>query len=211
MKYIGSGHFFFGGGGFKILNFNILGGSDKWILFWIIDFVDFFFFFWGGGGSSQNWTIFRGYFYTFEGLFLMSRYRMGVGIFGVAKISNILLGCLKFLIFLGMNVDAGPEHTYEEKNESTPPPPPWGSTLSKFYGSAHVRKSRRVWAFDDRLNSYALAQLFDYFSVMKVHSMGWIWIGSFIKMVSIIDVRSFTLCMLGNCACCFVTWWFFRN
>ena len=44
--------------GFKILNFNLFfyfffwgggGGSD--------DFVDIF------GGSSQNWTIFRGYFY----------------------------------------------------------------------------------------------------------------------------------------------------
>ena len=41
-------------GGFKILNFNFFfflggGGSD--------DFVDIF------KGSSQNWTIFRGYFY----------------------------------------------------------------------------------------------------------------------------------------------------
>ena len=38
--------------GFKILNFNFFfggGGSD--------DFVDIFW------GSSQNWTIFRGYFY----------------------------------------------------------------------------------------------------------------------------------------------------
>ena len=29
-------------------------------------------------------------------------------IFGVAKISNIYLGCLKFLIFFGWTVDAGP-------------------------------------------------------------------------------------------------------
>ena len=39
-------------------------------------------------------------------------------IFGVAKISNIYLRCLKFLIFLGVNsrtVDAGSEPTYEEK------------------------------------------------------------------------------------------------
>ena len=36
----------------------------------------------------------------FKGLFLRSRY--GIGIFlGVAKISNIFLGCLKFLIILG--------------------------------------------------------------------------------------------------------------
>ena len=35
------------------------------------DFVDIFW------GSSQNWTIFRGHFYAFKGLFLRSRYRMG--------------------------------------------------------------------------------------------------------------------------------------
>ena len=58
------------------------------------DFVDIF------GGSSQNWTIFRGHFYAFKGLFLGPIYRMG-DIFGVAKISNIFLGCLKFLIFFG--------------------------------------------------------------------------------------------------------------
>ena len=45
--------------------------------------------------SSQNWTIFRGNFYAFKvnvqnGDFL-----------GGAKISNIFLGCLKFLIFFG--------------------------------------------------------------------------------------------------------------
>ena len=34
-------------------------------------------------GSSQNWTIFRGHFYAFQGLFLRSRYRMG----------DIFLGC----------------------------------------------------------------------------------------------------------------------
>ena len=32
------------------------------------------------------------------GSFLRSRYRFGI-FFGVAKISNIFLGCLKFLIF----------------------------------------------------------------------------------------------------------------
>ena len=51
--------------GFKILNFNIFFGIFRklnifvgmkilWILFW---------------GSSQNWTIFRGHFYAFYGLF----------------------------------------------------------------------------------------------------------------------------------------------
>ena len=66
---------------------NIFGGYE--------DFVDIF------GGSSQNWTIFyifMGHFYAFQGLFLRSRYRIGV-FFWVVKISNILLGCLKFLIF----------------------------------------------------------------------------------------------------------------
>ena len=37
-------------------------------------------------------------------------------IYWVAKISNIDLGCLKFLIFFGgVKVDAGPESTYEKK------------------------------------------------------------------------------------------------
>ena len=46
-------------------------------------------------------------------------------IFGVAKISNIYLCCLKFLIFFWVNgtVDAGPEPTYEEKMRVPPPPP----------------------------------------------------------------------------------------
>ena len=43
-------------------------------------------------------------------------------IFWVAKISNIFLGCLKFLIFiLGWTVDAGPQPTMK-KNENTPTP-----------------------------------------------------------------------------------------
>ena len=53
------------------------------------------FFFW----SSQNWTIFRGNFYALKGLFLMSRYRIEGGIFGVAKNFNCFWGCLKFLLF----------------------------------------------------------------------------------------------------------------
>ena len=52
--YVGS--FFW----FKILNFNIFWGFQKseYILGYE-DFVDMFL------GSSQNWTIFRGHFYTF--------------------------------------------------------------------------------------------------------------------------------------------------
>ena len=54
--YVGSGHFL----GFKILNFNFLGGFQKNKYFLGYEnFVDIFL------GSSQNWTIFRGHFYAF--------------------------------------------------------------------------------------------------------------------------------------------------
>ena len=54
-KYVGSGHFL----GFKILNFNIFGGCQKYHYFWgYEDFVDI---------SLQNWTGFRGHFYAFQG------------------------------------------------------------------------------------------------------------------------------------------------
>ena len=52
-------------------------------------------------GSSQNWTIFRGHFYAFKGLFLRSRYRMGAFLgslnfqkffFGVRELSDIFWG-----------------------------------------------------------------------------------------------------------------------
>ena len=72
-------------------------------------------------GSSQNWTIFSGHFYAFQDLFLRPRY----------GIRDIFLGCQKFKYFFGMlempdifgglTVDAGPEPTYEEKNEYRPP------------------------------------------------------------------------------------------
>ena len=54
-----------------------------------------FFFFLGGGGGGviTNWTIFSGYFNAFYGLFIRSRYRIGI-FFWVAKISNIF-GVLK--------------------------------------------------------------------------------------------------------------------
>ena len=42
-------------------------------------------------GPSQNWAIFKGHFYTFKGIFLRPRYRIG-DIFGVAIISNIFGG-----------------------------------------------------------------------------------------------------------------------
>ena len=43
-------------------NKNFLGMNILWIFFF---------------GSPQNWTIFRGRFYAFYGIFLRSRYRMG--------------------------------------------------------------------------------------------------------------------------------------
>ena len=53
--------------------------------------IFFFFFFWGGGGwSLHNWTIFGGHFYTFYGIFLRSRYEMGIFFRGGGrKIANI--------------------------------------------------------------------------------------------------------------------------
>ena len=91
------------------------------------DFVDIFL------GSSHNWTIFRGHFYGFYGLFLNSRYRMG-DIFGVAKISNIVLGCLKFLISWvgggGLNGRCwAPSLRMKKKREH--PPPTWGQWHKK--------------------------------------------------------------------------------
>ena len=55
--YVNSGLFL----GSKFLNINIFWGFSKNVdIFWgYEDFVDIFW------GSSQNWTIFRGYFYAF--------------------------------------------------------------------------------------------------------------------------------------------------
>ena len=51
--YVGWDHFW----EFKILNFNIFGGFQKYHYFWGYEvFVDI---------SLQNWTGFRGHFYTF--------------------------------------------------------------------------------------------------------------------------------------------------
>ena len=78
------------------MNFNIIFGFQKnKYFFGYEDFVDIFL------GYSQNWTIFRGLFLCILESFLRSSYRMGI-FFWVAKISNIFLGCLKFLIFLGV-------------------------------------------------------------------------------------------------------------
>ena len=79
--YVGWDHF----GGFKILNFNIWGGGggQKYNYFrGYEDFVDI---------SFQNWTGFRGHFYTFQGFFLRSMCRMGI-LFGVAQNCKYFLG-----------------------------------------------------------------------------------------------------------------------
>ena len=89
------------------MNFNIVWGFQKNKYF--LGYEDFVDIFWG---SSQNWAIFRGYFYTFQGIFLKSLYRMGI-FFGVLKF-QIFFGRLKFLIFL---VGEG----YEEKLRVPPP------------------------------------------------------------------------------------------
>ena len=84
----------------------------------ILNFIIFYIFFRGGGGqkneyflvfiffgyfwwSSQNWTIFRGHFYAFYGLFLRSRYRIGDTFWSCKNLKYFLRGGggLKFLIF----------------------------------------------------------------------------------------------------------------
>ena len=70
--------------GFKILNLNI---------FFYMKICGYFFFLFLHKIGLKLGVI---------SIFLRSRYRMG-DIFGVAKISNIFWGCLKFLIFFGVN------------------------------------------------------------------------------------------------------------
>ena len=81
--YVGSGHFWW------VQNFEFqyfwAFQKNKYVLGYE-DFVDIFL------RLLQNWTIFRGHFYAFYGLFLRSRY----------KIADIVLGLLKFQIFFGM-------------------------------------------------------------------------------------------------------------
>ena len=85
--YVGWDHFW----RFKILNFNIFWGFQKY---------HYFFFFFGGGGgyedfvdiSLQNWTGFRGHFYTFQGFFLRVNVQDG----------DIIWDSPKLQIFLGV-------------------------------------------------------------------------------------------------------------
>ena len=82
------------------MNFNIFGGFQKNEYFLgYEDFVYIFFFFFLGGGGHHKIGLHLGIFSMhFFGYFLKVKVQNG-GIFGVAKISNIYLGCLKFLIF----------------------------------------------------------------------------------------------------------------
>ena len=105
--------------GFKILNFNIFWGFQRNEYFWgYEDFVDIFW------GVITNWTKLRGHFYVLYGLFKVNVQKGGI--FGVAKISNIFLGCLNEIpdIFLGVNGRCWARAYVYRKNESTHPPPP---------------------------------------------------------------------------------------
>ena len=65
-------------------------------------------------------------------------------IFRAAKISNIVLGCLIFPMFLAANgsVDAGPDPAYEENVRVPPPPPPPPPTHTHTHpGSQSLMKS----------------------------------------------------------------------
>ena len=73
------------------------------------------------GGSSQNWTSFRGQFYALYCLFLRSRYRKELFLWGV-KVSNIFWGMLDIpdICLVGLTGDAGSKPTYQEKLEFFP-------------------------------------------------------------------------------------------
>ena len=72
-----------GGGGVQNLEFQYFGGFQKYHYFWgYEDFVDI---------PLQNWTGFRGHFYTFQGFFLRSMCRIGI-LFGVAQNYKYFLG-----------------------------------------------------------------------------------------------------------------------
>ena len=72
------------------------GFSEKLIFFWGMKIL--WIIFWGHHKIGLVW----GSFLCNLGSFLRPRYRIGI-FFWVAKISNIFLGCLKFLIFFGVN------------------------------------------------------------------------------------------------------------
>ena len=116
--------------GFKILNSNIFGGfQKKWIFVEYEDFVDIF---WGYHKIGLYLGVISLHFRVFS---YDQGTEWGGGIFGVAKSSNIFLGAWNSWYFLWWTVDAGPEPTYEEKNQSTPPPPGDYVHLAKTWSS----------------------------------------------------------------------------
>ena len=110
---------------FEVLNFEFqyFGVFQKTEFFFFFlgggyeDFVDFFL--GGGWGSSQNY-LYLGVISMHLGSFLKVKVQNG-GCFWVAKISNIYLGCLKFLIFFLVNSRCWARaYMYEEKMRATP-------------------------------------------------------------------------------------------
>ena len=91
--YIGSAHFF----GFKILNFNIFWGFQKNEYFLgVWRFCRYFF-----GGHHKNGLVWGSFLCNLGSFFKVKVQNWDI--FWVAKISNIFLGCLKFLLFFGVN------------------------------------------------------------------------------------------------------------
>ena len=87
--YVGWDHF----GGFKILNFNIFGGFQKYHYFLgYEDFVDI---------SLQNWTGFMGSFLYISGFFLKVNVQDGDIIWGSPKLQIFLGIWLIFPIYSG--------------------------------------------------------------------------------------------------------------
>ena len=107
--YVGSGHFF----GFKILNFDIFGISEKWIFFG----YEVCGYFWGSSQIGLYLGVISMHFRVFSKV-QGTEWRI---FWGVAKISNV--GLLEIPdIFFWWTVDAGPRVYVWRKNESTPPP-----------------------------------------------------------------------------------------
>ena len=108
--YVGSGYFFW----FKILNFNILGFSEKWIFLGVWRFCGYFW------GVTTKLAYIQGSFLCILGVFLGQGTEWGI-FFGNAKISNM------------WTVDAGPEPTCGYWNRVSPLG--WNNPASYFKGA----------------------------------------------------------------------------
>ena len=86
--------------GVQNFEFQIFGGFQKnEYFFGYEDFVNIFG--GGGGGGHHKIGLYLGVISMHFRVYLRSKYRMGEK-FWAAKISNLFLGCLKFLIFFGV-------------------------------------------------------------------------------------------------------------